>query len=415
MRPPRRRGEAGVSGGRAPAIGFALALLAIDALGIGLVIPIVPQLVLELSGGDASHAAAWVGLLATSFSTMQFLFSPIIGGLSDRFGRRPVMLLSVLGLGVGYLILAAAPSLGFVLLARLIAGVTTANISAVTAYISDVTPPERRGQRFGLVGAMFGLGFVLGPVIGGVLGGIWLRLPFLAGGGLSLCNALYGFFMLPESLAQERRRNFSWRRANPIAALANLRANPRARRLAMAWSATWFGLGALQSAFVLSTGLRFGWHTTQNGFALALAGLSQALVQSFLMRRILGRFGETRTALLGCLAAALAQSTYAFATAGWMIYAGVVISALGAINTPAIRALFAAEAGADRQGEAQGVLASLQSLTAIFAPLLGAALFAHFTAPGAAIFFPGAPFLLAAFAYLLAGALLAGLVYGARM
>ncbi len=403
-----------MSGGRAPAIGFALALLAIDALGIGLVIPIVPQLVLELSGGDASHAAAWVGLLATSFAAMQFIFSPIIGGLSDRFGRRPVMLLSVLGLGIDYLILAAAPSLGFVLFARLLAGVTTANISAVTAYISDVTPPERRGQRFGLVGAMFGLGFVLGPVVGGVLGGIWLRLPFLAAAGLSLCNALYGFFVLPESLAKEHRRNFSWRRANPIAALSALRANPRARRLACAWSATWFGLGALQSAFVLSTGLRFGWHTTQNGFALALAGLSQALVQSFLMRRILGRFGETRTALLGCLVAALAQSTYAFAAAGWMIYAGVMISALGAINTPAIRALFAAEAGADRQGEAQGVLASLQSLTAIFAPLLGAALFAHFTAPGAAIFFPGAPFLLAAFAYLLAGALLAGLVYGAR-
>ena len=403
-----------MSGGRAPAIGFALALLAIDALGIGLVIPIVPQLVLELSGGDASHATAWVGLLATSFAAMQFIFSPIIGGLSDRFGRRPVMLLSVLGLGIDYLILAAAPSLGFVLFARLLAGVTTANISAVTAYISDVTPPERRGQRFGLVGAMFGLGFVLGPVVGGVLGGIWLRLPFLAAAGLSLCNALYGFFVLPESLAKEHRRNFSWRRANPIAALSALRANPRARRLACAWSATWFGLGALQSAFVLSTGLRFGWHTTQNGFALALAGLSQALVQSFLMRRILGRFGETRTALLGCLVAALAQSTYAFAAAGWMIYAGVMISALGAINTPAIRALFAAEAGADRQGEAQGVLASLQSLTAIFAPLLGAALFAHFTAPGAAIFFPGAPFLLAAFAYLLAGALLAGLVYGAR-
>lgn len=403
-----------MSGGRAPAIGFALGLLAIDALGIGLVIPIVPQLVLELSGGDASHAAAWVGLLATSFAAMQFIFSPIIGGLSDRFGRRPVMLLSVLGLGIDYLILAAAPSLGFVLFARLLAGVTTANISAVTAYISDVTPPERRGQRFGLVGAMFGLGFVLGPVVGGVLGGIWLRLPFLAAAGLSLCNALYGFFVLPESLAKEHRRNFSWRRANPIAALSALRANPRARRLACAWSATWFGLGALQSAFVLSTGLRFGWHTTQNGFALALAGLSQALVQSFLMRRILGRFGETRTALLGCLVAALAQSTYAFAAAGWMIYAGVMISALGAINTPAIRALFAAEAGADRQGEAQGVLASLQSLTAIFAPLLGAALFAHFTAPGAAIFFPGAPFLLAAFAYLLAGALLAGLVYGAR-
>jgi DHA1 family tetracycline resistance protein-like MFS transporter len=395
---------------RKPAIGFALTLLAIDALGIGLVIPIVPQLVLELSGGDASHAARWVGLLAASFSAMQFIFSPVLGGLSDRFGRRPVLLLSVFGLAVVYFLLAISPSLGFVLFARLLAGVTTGNISAVTAYIADVTPPERRGQRFGLIGATFGLGFVLGPVVGGVLGGIWIRLPFLAAGGLALCNALYGFLLLPESLPKDQRRAFSWRRANPVSALLGLRANPRALRLAFAWSFTWFGLGALQSAFVLSTGLRFGWHTSENGFVLALAGLCQAVVQTFFIRRILGRLGEGRTALLGCLVAALAQSVYAFAVAGWMIYLAVMISALGAINTPAIRALFSAEAPTDRQGEAQGVLAALQSLTAIFAPLLGAALFAHFTQPGVAIFFPGAPFLLAAFAYLTAGALLARVI-----
>lgn len=397
----------------APAIVFVLSLLAIDAIGIGIVIPVVPQLVLALSGRDASHAAYWVGLLATGFAAMQFLASPVIGGLSDRFGRRPVILMSVFGLGIDYFILALSPTLGVVLLARLLAGVTTANISAATAYIADVTPAEQRGQRFGLIGATFGLGFVLGPVIGGVLGGIWLRLPFFAAAALALGNAFFGFLVLPESLPPERRRAFSWRRANPVAALFGLRANPRALRLALAWSLTWVGLGALQSVFVLSTTLRFGWQTTENGFALALAGLSQAMVQIFLMRRILGRLGEKRTAFLGCLIAALAQSAYAFATAGWMIYAAVMISAFGAINTPALRALFSAEASADRQGEAQGILASLQSLTAIFSPLLGAALFAHFTAPGGSLFFPGAPFLLAALAYLLASALLSGL--GARV
>ena len=403
---PRRRARRRVAGGvrapRKPAVGFALALLAIDALGIGLIIPIVPQLVLQFMGGDASHAAFWVGILATSFSAMQFVFAPVLGGLSDRFGRRPVMLLSVLGLGLDYLILAASPSLAWLFVARLLAGVTTGNISATTAYIADVTPPERRGQQFGLVGAMFGLGFILGPAMGGMLGAIWLRLPFLVAAALSLCNALYGFLVLPESLPPERRRAFSWRRANPLGALASLAGNRRALRLGLAWSCTWFGLGALQSAFVLSTALRFGWQTTGNGAALAAAGLSQALVQGLLIRRLIGGLGEIRVALLGCLFAALAQGVFAFAFAGWMMYVGVVVSALGAINTPAIRALFSAQSGADRQGEAQGVLAALQSFTAIFAPLVGAALFSACTPGDAVIFFPGAPFLFAALTYLAA-------------
>jgi DHA1 family tetracycline resistance protein-like MFS transporter len=390
---------------RPPRLGFALSLLAIDALGIGIVIPIVPQLVLALAGGAADRGARWVGLLAASFSATQFLFSPLLGALSDRHGRRPVLLLSVLGLGVSYLLLALAPSLSWLLAARLLAGVTTANVSAVTAYIADVSPPERRGQRFGLVGAMFGLGFILGPVTGGMLGAISLRLPFYAAAALAFANALWGFLALPESLPPERRRNWRWREVNPLLVLLRLGKRGGEGRLALAWSLTWFGLGALQSTFVLSMALRFGWSSRENGIALAASGLAQTLVQAFLMRRVLNRLGEARTARLGTLLAASAHLTFALAPAPGFIGAAIVLSALGAIHAPALRALFSAAAGPERQGEAQGTLAALQSLTAIVSPLIGAAAFAHFTGPHAPVFFPGAPFALAALAYLAASLL----------
>lgn len=389
-----------------PRLGFALSLLAIDALGIGIVIPIVPQLVLTLAGGEAGRGAHWVGLLAAAFSATQFLFSPLLGALSDRYGRRPVLLVSVLGLAASYLLLALAPSLPWLLAARLLAGMTTANVSAVTAYIADVSPPERRGQRFGLVGAMFGLGFILGPVVGGMLGALSLRLPFYVASGLALTNALWGFLTLPESLPPERRRRWRWREINPLLVFLKLGRGGREGRLAFAWSLSWFGLGALQSTFVLSMALRFGWTSRENGLALAASGLAQTVVQAFLMRRISSRFGETRTARLGCSLAALAHLTFALAPAPGFIGVAIVLSALGAIHAPALRALFSAAAGPDRQGEAQGVLAALQSLTAILSPLIGAASFAWFTAPQTPLFFPGAPFALAALSYAAAALLI---------
>jgi DHA1 family tetracycline resistance protein-like MFS transporter len=382
-----------------PRLGFALSLLAIDALGIGIVIPVVPQLVLALAGGDPSEGARWVGLLAASFSATQFLFSPLLGALSDRHGRRPVLLVSILGLGASYLLLGLAPSLAWLLAARLLAGATTANVSAVTAYIADVSPPERRAQRFGLIGAMFGLGFILGPVVGGLLGSLSLRLPFYAASGLAFANALWGFLSLPESLPPERRRRWRWREINPLLVFLRLGRGGREGRLALAWSLSWFGLGALQSTFVLSMGLRFGWASRGNGLALAASGLAQTVVQAFLMRRFSRRLGETRTARLGCTLAALAHLTFALAPTPAFIGVAIGLSALGAIHSPALRALFSAAAGPERQGEAQGTLAALQSLTAILSPLIGAASFAYFTAPHTPVFFPGAPFLLAALCY----------------
>lgn len=389
---------------RAASVAFILATIGIDALGLGIVIPVVPQLVRVLSGRDISSASIWVGALVATFSVAQFIAAPILGGLSDRFGRRPVLLMSLAGICANYLLLAAAPSLPWLFLGRVLAGATAANVSTANAYIADVTPPERRGQRFGLIGATFGLGFVLGPALGGALGAIALRLPFLAAAILAGCNLLYGAFVLPESLPPERRRPFAWTRANPIGTLGVLASDRACARLALAWSCMWFGLGALQSSFVLSTTLRFGWGAAENGAAMATVGLGQALVQGLLVRQVIRRFGERRTALAGYVFNAAAYLVLAVAWQGWMIFAGLIIQALGAISVPSVRALLSLRAGPERQGEMQGALASLEGLTAIVSPLLAAGLFTLATQPGT-LFFPGAPFLLASVVYLLAHAL----------
>ncbi|HTW26575.1 MAG TPA: MFS transporter [Acetobacteraceae bacterium] len=386
---PRRRAN----------VGFVLATLAIDALGFGIVVPIVPELVERLGGLSAAAASLWVGGLLAVFSATQFLAAPVLGGLSDRYGRRPVLLASLAGVCVNYLLLAWAPTLPWLFAGRLIAGATAANVSAATAYIADVTPPAQRAQRFGLVGGAFGFGFVLGPALGGLLGGVWLRLPFLAAAGLAFVNVLYGAFVLPESLPAERRRPLDWRRANPIGSLASLGSDPAAIRLAIAWCCAWFALGALQSSFVLSNGLRFGWGPRLNGIALALIGASTAVVQALLVRRVVGRLGERRAALAGYVLAAAAYASYAFAIGGWMIYLGLVLQALGAVSGPAVQAMVSQRAGADRQGETQGALSSLQGLTSIVAPLIAGWLFGVFAAGGAPVRFPGAPFLLAALSY----------------
>ena len=403
---------------RSASVGFILATLAIDALGFGIVVPVVPGLVRHLSHQSASGASIWVGALLAVFSVTQFVAAPILGGLSDRFGRRLVLLLSLSGVCANYLMLAWAPSLGWLFAGRLIAGATAANVSAATAYIADVTPPQRRAQRFGLVGAMFGLGFVLGPALGGVLGAYGLRLPFLAAAALAFCNVLYGLFVLPESLPRERRRPFSWQRANPVGSLGIILSEPAFRRLGVAWCCAWFALGAIQSSFVLSNNLRFGWGTRENGFALAAVGVAQALVQGLLVRRVVPWLGERRAAQTGYVLAACAYAAFAFAPAGWVIYVGVVLQAFGAIAGPAVQAMLSAVAGPDRQGETQGELASLQGLTAIVSPLTAGWLFGAFTGPAAPVHFPGTPFLVSTLTYLAAFAAVHGLprdpVWGQR-
>lgn len=382
-----------------------LATLAIDALGFGIVVPVVPNLVVRLSDLSPAAASVWVGALLAAFSAMQFLCAPLLGALSDRFGRRPVLLLSLSGVCVNYLMLAWAPSLAWLFVGRLITGATAANVSAATAYIADVTPPAERAQRFGLVGAMFGLGFVLGPAMGGLLGGYGLRLPFLAAAALAGLNVLYGVFVLPESLAPERRRAFAWRRANPAGTLGVVAADPAYVRLAFAWCCAWFALGALQSSFVLANDLRLGWGPRENGAALAAVGVGSAVVQGFVVRRLVPRLGERRAALLGYVLAAAAYLLFAFAVRGWILYAAIAVQALGAISGPAVQAMVSVRAGPERQGEVQGALASLQGLTAIVSPLIAGWLFGVFAPLG----LPGAPFLLAALTYVLAFAAVRGL------
>ena len=383
---------------------FILITLGLDALGFGLVVPIVPALVKSLTGGDTSHAAEWVGALVATFAGAQFVAAPVLGGLSDRFGRKPVVILSLLGSAANYVLLAWAPSLAWLFLGRLLAGATAASASAANAYIADITPPALRSARFGLVGAMFGAGFVLGPALGGVLGSIDLRLPFLVAFGLSLANATYGALVLPESLPPERRRTFSWRRANPIGSLRSLAADQTTGRLALGWGLMWFGLGALQSAFVLSTGLRFGWGPQENGWALAAMGVSQAVVQGALVRPIIRRLGERRAAFTGFGFAVASYCCFGLAQVGWVIYLAIMLQALGAIAGPAMRGMMSARAGADQQGELQGGLSSVEGLTAIVSPIAAASVFALAVQAGGSEW-AGAPFLLGACTY--AGAALA--------
>lgn len=395
---------------RQPAVGFVLVVLAFDSLGVGLIVPIVPELVRHLSGRDAGGASLDVGSLVVTFAAAQLLAAPVLGALSDRFGRRPVILLSIAGAAANYLLLAWAPNLGWLYLGRALAGVSAANTSSATAYIADVSAPEERARRFGLVGATFSLGFVLGPVMGGALGAVSLRLPFVAAAGLAAVNALYGAFLLPESLPRERRQRFAWRGANPLAALRMLAGDAVLGRLALAWSAIWFAIGTLQTVFVLSTGLRFGWGSVQNGAALGLVGVVGAIVQGLLVRRVVARLGERATAGLGLLASACAFVTLGLAARGWEVYLGVALQAVGGLANPSVRTLLSVRAGPERQGRVMGALSSVEGLTAIVSPVVASTLFRLFSGPDAFASVPGMPFLATALLYL--GAVFA--VRGAR-
>ncbi len=387
---------------RQASIGLVLATVAIDALGFGIVVPIVPTLVIQLGQVSAAQASLWMGALLAAFSIMQFLCAPVLGALSDRFGRRPVLLAALGGMCINYLLLAWAPTLAWLFLGRVIAGATAASYSTATAYIADVTPPEKRAQRFGLVGAMFGLGFVAGPAIGGLLGAYDLRLPFLASAVLAGLNVLFAALILPESLPAALRRPIRWREANPVGSMRVLAVDADYRRLAVAWCCTWFALGTLQSSFVLANQLRLGWGEKENGLALAVVGIGSALVQGLLVRRLVPALGERRAALIGYSLSAAAYIAFAFAWNPAVLFIGVALQALGAISGPAVQALLSARAGADQQGGIQGALASVQGLTAIVAPLAAGWVFSIFANPASGEYFPGAPFLMAALAYLCA-------------
>lgn len=381
---------------RPAALGFIFITLLIDITGIGIIIPVLPTLISELIGGTMSDAARYGGWLLFSYAFVQFLCAPIIGGLSDQYGRRPVLLASLFGFGLDYLFLAYAPTIGWLFVGRIIAGVMGASFTTGAAYIADVSTPEKRAQNFGLLGAAFGLGFIIGPVVGGLLGQYGSRVPFLAAAALSLLNWLYGYFILPESLKPENRRTFSWRRANPAGSLRHLRKFPVISGLIISLVLVYIASHSVHSVWSYYTMEKFDWHEAQVGYSLGAVGLLSAIVQGGLIRIIIPKLGRERSVYIGLLLYSIGFTLFAFASKGWMMYAFMVPYILGGIAGPAIQGLISTEVPANEQGELQGGLTSLQSVTSIIGPPLMTGLFAYFTRHDTALYFPGAPLLLGA-------------------
>ena len=377
---------------RRPALAFIFVTLFLDILGIGLVIPVLPKVVEEMRGGDVASAATMVGLLGALYALMQFLFSPVLGSLSDQYGRRPVILLSLLGAGLDYFLMAWAPGLGWFFVGRAISGLAGANITAATAYIADISPPEKRAANFGVIGAAFGLGFIAGPALGGWLGSHQLRMPLVCAGVVTLANALYGWWVLPESLPREHRRTFDWRRANPLASLAGLRRRPLV--FGMGFALFLFNLGnfGVHSTWVLYTAHRYGWGPRDVGSSLAVVGLTAAIVQGWLGRVIIPALGERVTLLGGFLLGAVSLSAYGFATQGWMIYAILPFGAMAGLGGQAGQAIISKAVPINEQGAVQGALTGLYSVAGFVAPMLAANLFSYFIGGKAPMHLPGIAF-----------------------
>src|SRR6478736_668923 len=381
---------------RSPAIGFIFVTLLIDVTGLGIIIPVMPTLIQELTQGTVSEAARYGGWLISAYAIVQFFCAPIMGGLSDKYGRRPVLLASLFGFGLDYLFLAFAPSIGWLFLGRVLAGVMGASFTTGAAYIADISTPENRSQNFGMIGAAFGLGFIVGPVIGGLLGGFGPRVPFLAAAGLSLLNWLYGFFILPESLKPENRRKFTMKRANPLGTLISLWRYPVVAGLIVALAFTYVASHAVQSNWAFFTKEKFQWNETMIGISLGVVGLVFAIVQGGLIRFIIPKLGQQRSVYVGISLSALGLLLYAFASQGWMMYGITVVYCLGGIAGPALQGIMAGTVLPSEQGELQGGFASLMSLASIIGPLLMTGLFSYFTGATTPYYFPGAAMLLGA-------------------
>jgi DHA1 family tetracycline resistance protein-like MFS transporter len=386
-----------MSSSRTPALTFIFITMLIDVIGFGLIIPVLPRLLEEMTGGDLSTAARWGGILMFTYAGMQFLFSPIIGGLSDRYGRRPVILASLFAFGIDFIIQGFAPNIWWFFIGRVLGGITGASFTSGMAYIADVSPIEKRAQNFGIVGAAFGLGFIIGPLIGGIVSfHFGIRAPFFAAAGLALLNWLYGYFILPESLSAENRRPFEWKRANPIGSLLNLRRYPVILSLVASLICIYIAGHANQSTWTYITMKKFNWDERWVGYSLAFVGLMTAIVQGGLSRILIPKFGQRTSVLVGLSLYAFGFVLFAFATEGWMMFAFMVPFAFGGLAGPSLQSIISGQVPANEQGELNGALTSLMSLTSIIGPLLMTNLFAHFTAPESAVQFPGAPFLMGA-------------------
>jgi DHA1 family tetracycline resistance protein-like MFS transporter len=357
---------------RKPALGFVFITLVLLVLGFGIIIPVLPRLIVSFKGGSFAEGSDSYGLLVSVYAVMQFVAAPILGSLSDRFGRRKIILLALAGSAIDYVIMGWAPTLAWLFVARTISGMTAGALAACNAYIADVTPPEKRAQGFGLVGAAFGFGFAIGPAIGGYLGGISLKLPFFAAAGCVGLNWLYGLFVLPESLAPENRRPFSWGRANPVGSLLALRRFRGVVDLAWMYFIFMFANTMLQTIWALYTDYRYGWSASQVGYSLTFIGVLAIIVQGGLVKRIIARTGERKGLVIGLVISAVVMAAYGTATRGWMIYAIMLVGAWGGIAGPSAQSLITKHVPPNEQGAVQGSLSGLVSLCGIIAPLFGA-------------------------------------------
>ena len=375
---------------------FIIITLTIDAMGIGLIIPVMPDLLQQIEGGDLGNAAIWGGILATVFAVMQFIFGPTIGSLSDRFGRRPVLLVSLVIIAVDFIVMGLAHSIWLLVFTRIIGGIAAATQATAAAFISDISTPENRSANFGILGATFGVGFVLGPLMGGLLGEVGLRVPFFAAAALATLNLILGYFVLPETVTDQTRRPFDIKRANPLGALTQIRLIPGLSRFLLVFFLYEFAFYVYPAVWVYYAKAQFGWDSGMLGVSLASFGISVAAVEGILIRRILPWLGERRTIVLGFIFSIGIFVVLGFLTSGFWALLLTPNSALGSVVIPAMHGIFANKAEANQQGEIQGIVSSTQSLAVIFAPLVLTYVFYASTRPDGPIFLPGAPFLLAA-------------------
>ena len=376
------------------AISFIFITLLIDVTGIGLIIPVVPGLIKELIQGTVSDSSLYSGWLAFSYAVMQFIFAPLLGNLSDRFGRRPILLISLFGLGIDYIFLAIAPSIGWLFLGRIIAGLGGASFTTATAYIADISTPQNRAQNFGMVGAAFGVGFILGPVIGGLLGQFGLRVPFVVAALLSFLNFIYGYFVLPESLSLENRRKFDWKRSNPLSSIKQLKKYPAVSGLVISYFLIYLATNSVQSTWSFFTIQQFNWNPKMIGISLGLVGLLVGIVQGGLIRIINPLLGSKRSVYVGMALYTLGLILFSFASQSWMMFVFLIPYCLGGICGPALQSIISGQVPSNQQGELQGGLTSIMSLTSIIGPVVMTSLFSYFTSPTAPFHFAGASFFL---------------------
>ncbi len=381
---------------RRAAFTFIFITVLLDMLALGIVIPVLPKLILDFVGGDAVRGADYLGLFGTAWAVMQFLFSPIHGSLSDRFGRRPIILLSNFGLGLDYILMALAPSLAWLFVGRIVSGITAASISTAYAYVADVTEPDRRAALFGMLGVAFGVGFVFGPALGGIAGSFDPRLPFWIAAGLSLLNGVYGLLILPESLPVEKRAPFNWRRANPVGALILLRSHPQLTALAVVSFLGHLAHSSLPNIGVLYMMYRYSWSERAVGFAMAGVGLCSMIVQGGLIGPTVKYLGESKAMLLGLVFGVAGFAAFGLATTGFWFLAGIPLLAMWGIASAATLGLMSRHVGPSEQGQLQGANASLMGIASLIGPAIFTQSFAVFIGAGAMVYLPGAPFLLAA-------------------